>query len=649
VTRRFDVELLRVVAVVGVVLFHFAPDVRFVRNGFLGVDIFFTISGFVITLQMLRSRDRGSLTYPDFLARRVRRLLPSAVLVVLVTYAVAAATRNILLTEPLRPVAIAALLYVSNFVFAAKSLDYFTTVDMPSPLLHYWSLSVEEQFYVAWPLVVLAVAYVATRRFTRVLLTTTLVLAALSLAAAAWGMQVAPDQTFYLPWARAHQLLIGAAAAILVHRGTRLRVGAWVTPLRVLAVVWLVAVQVLPPAIPSPGPASLAVSLPVALIALTGTGSDLLTRVGRLWLFAWTARLSYVIYLWHWPVWTVIDAQLPHLRGVEQIALAAAATLVLSVITHVVVEEPFRHGRRPRVPAPRIIAAGLGVSVAAAGAVFVTAALVPVHPWQKRVEPQIPALAEDISDVYARACHAPHHVTDVVVCADGDPGSATTVVTLGDSRAASWQPAFQSLARQEGWRYLSVTKSACTAWDVPIYNSHVGGRYVDCETWRHDAFARVSRERPDVVVLHGDMPWDEMLGDGGGEVSDRPATLRAAVTSSVTSLRRSGATVVALLETPEATLEVPVQQCLAMSADPSRCAFRADPGAPERAVVAEAARAAGAVVIDPYPVVCPGTRCHSVQDDVIVFRDASHLTRSYVLHRRPWVRSWLEPLLAARS
>jgi peptidoglycan/LPS O-acetylase OafA/YrhL len=662
--RRFDIELLRVVAVVGVVFFHFAPGSSLVPNGYLGVDVFFTISGFVITAQMLRSHERGGLTYPDFLARRVRRLLPSAVLVIVVTYAVVLVSRNVIAIESQRPVAIAALLYASNFVFARQSLDYFATIDAPSPFLHYWSLSVEEQFYILWPLVVIAVAFAARRRpvvFRRWLLVVAVAAIGVSLVAAGLSMRVAPEQTFFMPWARAHQLLIGAAAAILAaglarradgRPGVAARLTALparvLVPLRVAAVGWLVAVQVAPFGdLPSPGPIAVLVSLPVAFIALTGTGTDVLSRVGGLWPLAWIARLSYVIYLWHWPVWVLVLDQFTDLRGREKIALALAATLILSIATHLLVEQPVRDGRRLRaLPPLRTAAIGLGASVLAAVTVLGAAAFTPARPWQDNVRPAIAELADDKPDIYARKCQVGGTTTEVTVCADG-PSDAPKVMTIGDSHASSWQPAFQSLGRQGALRYLSAAKGACTVWDTPTDVASAGGRHTSCEEWRRNAFDLAAAERPDLVILHSAVPWGYMLDRNGKPVTNRRTALTRAVTSTVTRLRQTGATVVTMLDTPAATGKVPVQRCLATADDPAECDFPSEIGAPERTVVRQAAKAAGAVVVDPYPVVCPAATCPVVRDDTVVYRDGGHLTKTYVLQQLPWIRTWLDPLLAA--
>jgi hypothetical protein len=418
--------------------------------------------------------------------------------------------------------------------------------------------------------------------------------------------------------------------------------------LRLAAIGWLVALQVLPFGnLASPGPIALLVSVPVAFLALTGTGSDLLSRIGGWWPLAWTARLSYVVYLWHWPVWVLVLDTFGGLRGREKITVALVATLVLSVVTHLTVEQPVRDGRRLRsLPPLRTVALGLVASVLAAATVLGAAAFAPARPWQQDVRPAIATLGRDLPDVYARRCQSTSNATTVKICADGDLGSPVTVMGLGDSHTATWQPAMQALARSGGYRYLSASKAQCYVWDTPARNVHQP--FTGCDRWRANAFARAVREGPGVVVLHSRVPWTVLRTDAGRAITDpagRAAALRLAVTSTVREARRSGATVVAMLDIPVATGAVPVQTCLATADRPELCDFPSASGSPERAVFRNAARAAGAVVVDPYPLICPGATCHPVQGEVVAYRDDGHLTRTYVLQNLPWVRTWLAPLL----
>jgi hypothetical protein len=281
----------------------------------------------------------------------------------------------------------------------------------------------------------------------------------------------------------------------------------------------------------------------------------------------------------------------------------------------------------------------------AAAVVLGAATFAPAPPrWQDNVRPAITELGADTADAYARDCQNGARAVEVRTCVDGVRDAERTVFMIGDSHALNWQPPLKSLAEEEGWRYLSATKGACTVWDVPTDVYYAGGRYHACEQWRRNAFALAAAERPDVVVLHSTVPWDSMLDADGRKETDRAAALARGVAATVTAVRRSGATVVAMLDTPGYPS---VQACLATAKSPERCDFPSFRDDPARTVVREAAEAAGAVVVDPYPVVCPGTNCEVVHDGrLVVYRDGGHLTKTYALHQRPWVQSWLDPLLS---
>jgi hypothetical protein len=266
--------------------------------------------------------------------------------------------------------------------------------------------------------------------------------------------------------------------------------------------------------------------------------------------------------------------------------------------------------------------------------------------WRHRLRPPPSALADDLPDIYARGCQADAAQTVVTVCADG-PRSGHTVLTIGDSHAASWHPALAALAVAGHWRYVSATKMACTVWDVPTVVVASRGRYTACDTWRRNAFALAERLRPAVVILHSAVPWSYMLDPRGRRITrlaDAAQALTGAVRRSVTSARRSGAVVVVMPDGP--SVRGSMRFCLRAAVAPTACDVPTTVDSRGRAVLLAAATAAGAVVADPYPVICPGRTCHVVQDDIVVFRDGGHLTRTYVLHRRGWVASWLGPLLA---
>jgi hypothetical protein len=288
------------------------------------------------------------------------------------------------------------------------------------------------------------------------------------------------------------------------------------------------------------------------------------------------------------------------------------------------------HGPSTTPPAPASARAGPGAATS----------------WRDELRPPLDRLAGDRADLYPRKCQAGTRDTAVKLCADGPADARRTVLGLGDSHANNWQPAYQALARDGRWRYLSGTKGRCSIWDVATDIPALGGRYRACDTWRHHAFALAARTRPDVVVAHARFPWGYMLDSAGRPVRDDGAALAAAVTSTVRHLRRSGGTVVVMLDSPTATGKDSVEHCLRTATTPAACGFPSLTGAVERTVARRAAERAGAVVVDPYPLLCPGRTCPVVRGHIVLYRDGGHLTRTYVLSERGWVRSWLYPLLA---
>jgi len=343
---RPDLEGLRAVAVVLVLLYHAA--VPGFAGGYVGVDVFFVLSGFLITGLLLREvRRTGTISLPTFYARRARRLLPASALVLLVTIVASA-----FMLPPLRVPDVAgdtasAALYVSNMRFAFQATDYLQAELAPSPVLHFWSLSVEEQFYLFWPAIVLLVARGRADPGRRI------GIAAGAIAIVSFGMSLWLTQANQ-PWAffslptRAWELGLGAFLAIGATQLARIpdrpaAVLAWVG----LAMVALSGV-VLNTGTPFPGVAALLPTVGSALV-IAGGFRQAAFAPGR-WLSMavprFLGRISYSLYLWHWPVLILpavaLDTKLPWwARG----ALVLVA-IGLAAATQRWVEDPLRHGRR---------------------------------------------------------------------------------------------------------------------------------------------------------------------------------------------------------------------------------------------------------------------------------------------------------------
>ncbi len=361
---RPDIEGLRGVAVLLVVLFH--AGVAPLSGGFIGVDVFFVISGFLITGLLVEERARsGRIDLAAFYARRIRRLLPAAALVVAATLPAAWVLLDPLSRGDVLLDGAAAAGSVANVRFAVVASDYFAPDVAPSPFLHFWSLAVEEQFYLVWPALVIG-AFALVRRRLAVAAVVGAILAG-SLALELVVTEAAPGLAFYLLPTRAWQLAAGALLAILVGRVAAGAAGRWTRPVASLT-GWagLVAVAgsaaAFDASTPYPGTAALAPTLGAAALILAGSraaGPVGLLSVSPL---RFLGRISYALYLWHWPLLVLGAAAVgsaadgAELTGVQAAALVGLA-VALATLSTLLVEEPIRRGitRRPR----RTIVAGL--------------------------------------------------------------------------------------------------------------------------------------------------------------------------------------------------------------------------------------------------------------------------------------------------
>jgi peptidoglycan/LPS O-acetylase OafA/YrhL len=362
---RPDIEGLRAVAIVAVLLYH--VHVPGLAGGFIGVDVFYVISGFLITGLLRREIvATGRIDFVSFYARRARRLLPAALLVILVTLVASGLLLSRLRLPDIAGDAAAAALYTANYRFALSATDYLASTAAPSPLLHYWSLGVEEQFYLAWPLLIaLGFRLLSVQRVAWLVLPVAICSLALSIV---WTDTAAPWAFFSLP-TRAWELAVGALIALDVLRLPRRAPGWLASASGCLGLALIVAgVLLVDASTPYPGIMAL---LPVGGAALLIVSGEQSRAVPARWLATaaprWFGRISYSLYLWHWPLLVLIPAVLHRddlaLRvaiGLLAIGLAAASTRW--------VEAPFREGQLRRItPARGVALAGVASLIVALG------------------------------------------------------------------------------------------------------------------------------------------------------------------------------------------------------------------------------------------------------------------------------------------
>lgn len=486
-------------------------------GGFIGVDLFFVLSGFLITALLIDELARtGRIDLAGFWIRRGRRLLPALVLMVLTV----AAVHELFPPEAvagLRDDAIAAFSWMANWRFVAQQTDYFTQGGTPSPLQHAWSLGVEEQYYFAWPLLLIAIALLLAalaRRRGRwatvggvrlaVFLLAALGAAASAVLAAALASQTTRDRVYFGTDTRAQALLIGAAAAALVVGDwaaltagwsvTRTRWGtriALLVPVAGLTVLALAAHRAAGTAtefraglLSIVAVAAIAVIAPVALHQ-----TGLVARVLSWPPLVWLGTISYGVYLWHWPVFLVLSGERTGWTGWALFAARCAATVVLATVSWWVLEQPIRRWQPVRVSLLPLGAAVSGTAVA------VTVLIVPV------VErPSAGGLSPDVAAAAAVSPSPPLPARPARPVAPHDPTRPRTVSVFGDS--IGWT-LMHYLPNTPGYHFVDHTVVGCSIVRAGPYRW--AGKTLDqkaeCEGWPARWTRQVSQDQPDVTLL----------------------------------------------------------------------------------------------------------------------------------------------------
>ena len=687
---RPDIEGLRAVAVVAVVGYH--AGIPGVGGGYIGVDVFFVISGFLITGLLWREVSAtDTVRLGRFYGARARRLLPAAA-----TVGVATAIAATIVLPPLQARSvlldgIASALYVGNYRFAGQGTDYLASDLPPSPFQHYWSLGVEEQFYLVWPVLIIGTAWLI-RRVARLRGGATpyaVVLGwvgAASLTAAVLCTRTWPTWAFFSLPTRAWELAAGGLVALSMPHWRRLSLlQASIAGWGGLALILLTCTQ-LHAGTPYPGTAAL---LPVLGTALVIGGGSVTHSLGPGRLLCRPAmraigRVSYSWYLWHWPVLLLMPALLGDPAGLPARLAATAVSAGLAVITLHLVENPGRFAAALRrsaktslmvagaasaaaacaclllltvLPAP----VGHGTAAPTANIVALPATSGPASPTPQEaalqqaigqvrgalaaseglravpsnLEPSLASAPADKAAVFVNGCVRSWREVGQSECATGDTASPTTVALIGDSHAAMWNPAFERVAEQRHWRLETLTKVTCPLQELPIVSPYLGREYTECEQWRGQIMARVKAEHPRLVVL--DM--SRRYGADFGFTSYDPAWV-ATLADTVKQLRGVGSTVLVLGPVADPHSSVPA--CLSTHLDdatacaPARSVAVNDGGiAAERA----ATNAAGGRYADLTDLFCAPEACPVIVGNTLVFRDDNHVTTEYA--------QLLTPVLAA--
>lgn len=663
--RRPDIDGLRGLTMAAVVAFHAWPNA--VPGGFVGVDVFFVLSGFLITGLLLKELDRGPrarLDLPRFYGRRMRRLLPASALVVLTTLLAGVTLGPVGQRASLALDALFAALFAANLRFAVVANDYFND-DMPSPLLHTWSLGVEEQFYLLWPVLLWALCALSRRRRGAIGAGVALVVV-VSAVGAVWLTEIDRPWAFFGAPLRAWQLGAGALLAIF----NVALCGAVASSAGLIGVALLAySVFTLGGDRPYPGLWAFLPVLGTVLVIAAGPTSWS-GRVFALPTLRVAGNLSYSWYLWHWPVLRFIASWRDEAPSALEMGLGVLLSGVLAAFTYRFVENPLRYATKLQ-PSRRGLALGagltaLGVAVALTswGAVRPRGprgVLVPEQVargssrWRivegleldmvtgartvpPRLTPDPLLAAADNADAWVSTCVTDRRHARVLDCVLGAKNAPRILALVGDSHAAQWLAALDLVGKSEGWRVVPLIKSACPIGDVPVWNRNVGGPFPQCDVWRRRVERRLAALRPELIVVATRADYYRLDVDGEPRApEDSAERVRSSFVRTVRRWQLLGERVLFLADTPAPGFKVP--RCLLEHDGPDGCAFapsRRGPLYEGNEPWLRALAAIGVETLDLGAVVCPDpARCPAVADNVVVYRDDDHLTATYATTLAP--------------
>ena len=633
---RPDIEGLRGVAILLVLLFH--AGLPWTPGGFVGVDVFFVISGFLITGKLWReSQQPGGLNITRFYAWRIRRLLPAALIAVAVISLV-----GLLLAAPLDRSELAAdgaasALSIANMRFIG-SVDYFAATTSPSPFLHFWSLSVEEQFYLVWPALIVLLTWRggSSRRLIAALLIGVVASFVLSI----WLTDTSPARAFYLLPTRVWQLGVGGLLALIGVAGTSRRAGAvaWAG----LAAVAVAGVA-LTAEMPYPGLAALLPTAGAVALLYGGGAPSGPVRLLAAAPLRFLGKISYSLYLWHWPLLVLPLMFLERaLTGVEVVASVAVA-IGVSWLSWRFVEQPFRYGDRSRRAtswsAIRVGVAGiLSVALFTQGlAAALPSSAVAVQPTPSPsgspvasdgpitlpadLTPSLASARDDEERLRGDGCLAFERVTTPPNCEYGVKGSAITIALVGDSHASHWFPAIEAIALERGWRLLTFVKVSCSFTTLVQRNLALKREYRECTAFNEATVARLNQIKPALTIIVNRRTFRPI------EENITSALAGAALGEMVA--RIPGATAI-LVDTPDPGRDVPA--CLSKHpSDIRACLFTQDDAGNREIGIAErvAADVSGATLIDLTANICTEWPCSPISGSVLIYRDEDHMTETF--------------------
>ncbi len=592
--RILQIQGLRALAVLLVTIFH----ARLMPGGFIGVDIFYVISGYLITGLILREIEKtGKLNLNQFYQRRIKRLLPTSVFVLFITALVGMFVLPAITRDALGRDLFAAATYISNYLFAWWENDYQNLDATPSPFIHYWSLAVEEQFYLVWPILILFLS----RYGKRAIFYGISIITVFSLAYSIYLTETSPIWAFYALPTRAWELGFGALLLFIPENFLRNRFLPWFGAIGIIFASLRFDESTAFPGFNAIVP----VAATALLIGSINVWPRFFNDLSNNKFSQWLGAISYPLYLWHWPALTLPSSALGRPLRIRERIFCILLTVILAHFTSKFIEQPLRLKKFSGALIYKALAVttavslvtGLAISSTSSSEIKVKASK---YSFDLRQVMEKPA-------VYGDGCHVNYGENETGACTYGKLDSKTTVVLYGDSHAAQWFPAIKELVEQRGFKLISFTKSACSS--VAASRADQGAyKNSECEKWRSNSIKRIKEIKPAAVILSNFQYFTPPKS-----APDRNKWWKDGQQKLLSDLRGSSKYLIYIGDTPRPLRDIP--SCLAIR-DSKSC--DSTQRTPLKIID-------GFHKIDPNPWLCTSI-CPAIQDGYVVYRDGSHIS-----------------------
>lgn len=633
-----EIQGLRALAVLTVLIYHIFPDS--LTGGFVGVDVFFVISGYLITGILYREvSSTGRLSIGKFYKRRANRLIPVATLV-LVSIAIMTPLLPVISWEKSAIDVLASAFYVQNWWLASQAIDYLASEDAPRALQHFWSLSVEEQYYLVWPLSILALSKARLLTKNNCKLVFGIFIIGIGISSFIYSIFLTnsnPSLAYFSTLTRAWELALGGSLAVFSSWNK------WSNEVKRLSgffgfLLIIYSAYFYSNSTVFPGSSALAPTLGAALIIISGYSQSRMSIYSLLKNkpVQYIGDVSYSLYLWHWPV--IILYQSISGRGVGYLDGLIIFIVSLSLAAHskVLFEDKFReYNNRNNKESIKLFITCMCISIFS----FIGVSYLSKNSFEssnsdsKIVESTLTAsdiisAKQDIPVVYERGCHVNQKSETPLSCVLGNENAKESIVLFGDSHAAQWVPLLSEFALEKDYSLLTYTKSACAFSDIKVAKGKQKSFYESCSAWRENAISEIISKKPSFVFLSQSRTYK--VYDRKSDSDTDYELVAKGVKRVWERFESAGIKVIAIADTPRVGEDIP--RCLSeqlthnsKSCDVSspKLLARPDP------ILIAYENMQSKMLINMNDGICNAEICPAVIDGKIVWRDSHHLTASF--------------------